>query len=235
MYRFICVIAVVLSLFSCSSKNTPQNIGDTDTVSDSDTGETGGPELSDDGESFKIRIVAGNISSGNYQSYDPGHGIRIFQALKPDVALVQEMNYGDNSSDDYKEFAQKTVGTNYYAVDSADYRIPNGVVSKYPITSHGYWKDPNISNRALMWAVIDIPGSTDLFAISVHLHTSPSGDQVKAAQVIADEIGKLKSANPGRYYSESELDEYFYPAQKNDSGSSQMQHMAIVKDFLIEY
>ena len=270
-----------------------------------------------------IRIVAGNITSGDNQSYDPGHGIRIFQALKPDIALVQEMNYKNNSASDYKSFAQQIVGTNYYAVDDADYQIPNGVVSKYPITSHGYWKDPNISNRALMWAVVDIPGEKDIFAISVHLHTSPASDQTKAALVIVDEIAKLKSANPDKYYyvvggdfngdtavsssgfgknntfyvsgpdpvdeegygetnanrnkqydfvladyplhefqvptvyysskdstktksyenglvfdtrlySQSVLDEYFSPAQQNDSNASSMQHMAVVKDFLIE-
>lgn len=276
-----------------------------------------------DGESVQIRIVAGNVTSGNNQSYDPGHGIRIFQALKPDIALVQEMNYGNNSASDYKNFAQKIVGTNYYAVDSADYQIPNGVVSRYPITSHGYWKDPNINNRALMWAVVDIPGNKDIFAISVHLHTSPASDQTTAALVIVDEIAKLKSANPDKYYyvvggdfngptavssggfgknntfyvagpdpvdeegygetnagrkkqldfvladyplhefqvptvyysskdqaktktyengfvfdtrvyTQSVLDEYFSPAQTSDSSASQMQHMAVVKDFLIE-
>src|SRR4051794_19431226 len=29
----------------------------------------------------RVRIAAGNLSSGNNQSYDPGHGIRIFKAL----------------------------------------------------------------------------------------------------------------------------------------------------------
>ncbi|MBR6422917.1 hypothetical protein IKS86_09435 [bacterium] len=280
-----------------------------------------------DGDSIQIRIVAGNISSRKEnvcsQCYDPGHGIRIFQALKPDIALVQEMNYKNNSTSDYKSFAQQIVGTNYYAVDSADYQIPNGVVSRYPITSHGYWKDPNISNRALMWAVVDIPGNTDIFAISVHLHTSPDSDQVKAAQVIVDEIAKVKANNPGKYYyvvggdfngtsavssngfgknntfyvdgphpvdekgdeetnagrkeqydfvladyplhgfqvptvyysskdstktksyanglvfdtrvyTQSVLDEYFSPAQTSDSKADEMQHMAVVKDFLIE-
>jgi hypothetical protein len=208
-------------------------------------------------------------------------------------------------------------------VDSADYQIPNGVVSKYPITSHGYWKDPNINNRALMWAVVDIPGKKDIFAISVHLHTSPASDQTKAALVIVDEISKLKSSKPDKYYyvvggdfngetavssngfgknktfyvdgpdpvdengdeetnangskqydfvladyplhefqiptvfysskdstktktyddglvfdtrvyTQSVLDEYFSPAQTSDSSASQMQHMAVVKDFLIE-
>lgn len=276
-----------------------------------------------DSDSIKIRIVAGNITSGNDQSYDPGHGIRIFKALKPDIALVQEMNYKNNSNNDYENFAQQIVGTDCYAVDSADYQIPNGVVSRYPIKSKGYWKDPNINNRALMWAIVDIPGDVDIFAISVHLHTSPASDQIKAAQVIVDEIAEVKANNPGKYYyvvggdfngdsavssngfgknstfyvdgpdpvdedgyaetnrnrnkqydfvladypmhefqvpviyyssedptktkcyedglvfdtrlySQSELDEYFSPADINDSGASQMQHMAVVKDFLIE-
>lgn len=292
---------------------------DDDAVSDEDE-DTEPPY---DGDSVQIRIVAGNITSGNNQSYDPGHGIRIFQALKPDVALVQEMNYKNNSASDYKNFAQQIVGTNYYAVDDSDYQIPNGVVSRYPITSHGYWKDPNINNRALMWAVVDIPGGKDIFAISVHLHTSPASDQTKAAQVIVDEIAKIKSSKPDKYYyvvggdfngptavsssgfgknntfyvsgpdpvdekgycetnanrssqydfvladyplhefqvptvyyssddatktksyenglvfdtrlySQSVLDEYFSPAQTSDSSASQMQHMAVVKDFLIE-
>ena len=309
---------------------------DSDSIDDSDTESDDSAVLADDdsvdepeeiddfdGDSIQIRIVAGNITSENKQSYDPGHGIRIFQALKPDIALVQEMNYKNNSASDYKNFAQQIVGTNYYAVDSADYQIPNGVVSRYPITSHGYWKDPNITNRALLWAVVDIPGNTDIFAISVHLHTKPASDQMAAAKVIVDEIAKVKANNPGKYYyvvggdfngptavssdgfgrnntfyvdgphpvdengdeetnangssqydfvladyplhefqvptvyysskdptktksyenglvfdtrvyPQSTLDEYFSPAKTSDSGASQMQHMAVVKDFLIE-
>ena len=291
--------------------------------SESEPDEESGESDDFDGDTLELRIVAGNVTSGNKQSYDPGEGIRILQALKPDIVLVQEMNYGNNSASDYKNFAQKVVGTNYYAVDSADYQIPNGVVSRYPITSHGYWVDPNISNRALLWAVVDIPGDKDIFAVSVHLHTSPASDQTTAALVIVDEIAKLKKADPDKYYyvvggdfngatsvsssgfgkndtfyvngphpvdengdeetnanrnkhydyvladyplhefqvptvfysskdpaktkiyenglvfdtrvyTQSVLDEYFSPAKTSDSSASQMQHMAVVKDFLIE-
>ena len=285
------------------------------------------------GDTVSLRIVAGNITSGSKQSYDPGHGIRIFQALKPDIALVQEMNYGNKKDSDYKEFAQKIVGTNYYVVeDPSKYKIPNGIVSKYPIKETGSWDDPNISDRELKWAVVDIPGEKDIFAISVHLKTDDGGKQNAAAKVIVDEIAKVKANNPGKYYyvvggdfngtsavssngfgknntfyvdgphpvdvdddnitaenkgnsntnsgrknhydfvladyplhdfqvptvyysskdptktksytnglvfdtrlySQSVLDEYFSPAQQNDSGASSMQHMAVVKDFLIE-
>ncbi|MBP5590377.1 hypothetical protein J6Y50_00785 [bacterium] len=299
--------------------------GDHDDLPDKDAGEI----EPYDGDSIQIRIVAGNITSGNKQSYDPGHGIRIFQALKPDIALVQEMNYGNNSESDYKEFAQEIVGTKYYAVDNkqkcqnSKCNIPNGIVSKYPITDSDSWDDPNINDRALLWAIIDIPGEKDIFAVSVHLHTDPESDQVTAAKLIVDEIAKVKEKNPEKYYyvvggdfngdsavsqngfgknntfyvdgpdpvdekgngntnakrekqydfvladhplhgfqvpvvyyssedptktksyadgfvfdtrlyDQSVLDEYFSPADQNDSGASQMQHMAVVKDFLIE-
>ncbi len=233
------------------------------------------------------------------------------------------MNYKSNTDTNYKELAQEMVGTNYYSVDSSSFQIPNGVVSKWPIIDSGYWDDPYLSNRELAWAIIDIPGDRDLFAISVHLHTSPPSDQVGAALVIAEEVKDLKDAHPGSYYyvvggdfngpsavntngfgkygdfyvsgpdpeddngnentnsnrnsqydfviagtdlhayqvpvvyysntdsstktyndglvfdtriyNQSILDEYFSPAQTGDSAASQMQHMGVVKDFVISY
>ncbi len=35
-----------------------------------------------------IRIMAANLTSENFSSYDPGEGNRIFQGLDPDIALV---------------------------------------------------------------------------------------------------------------------------------------------------
>src|SRR5689334_16517688 len=52
----------------------------------------------------RVRVMAGNLTSGNNQSYDPGEGIRIFQGTHPDVALVQEFNYGTNSATDIRHF-----------------------------------------------------------------------------------------------------------------------------------
>ena len=302
----------------------PGEVPDPDENPDPD--EVPDPDETDDfdGDSIQIRIVAGNLTTQG-QSYDPGEGIRIFQALKPDIVLVQEMKYGNKNDADYKKFAQLIVGTNYYVVeDPGKYSIPNGIVSRYPIKETGSWDDPTLSDRELKWAVIDIPGNTDIFAVSVHLHTKPASDQTTAAKVVVDEITKVKSKNPGKYYyvvggdfngptavssggfgknstfyvdgpdpvdekgngntnasrekqydfvladyplhefqipvvyysskdpektktyenglvfdtrvyDQSVLDEYFSPAQKNDSGASQMQHMAVVKDFLIEF
>ncbi|MBU1537390.1 hypothetical protein KKF84_18890 [Myxococcota bacterium] len=150
--------------------------------------------------SLPIRIIAGNLSSGNYQNYDPGHGIRILTALLPDIVLVQEMTYMSKTVANYQDFSRAIVGTSYYALDSTGFQLPNGVISRWPILASGYWDDPSLSNRELFWAQIDLPGPVDLFVISVHLHTSPAADQVAAAQVIVNEVNLHKLANPGKFY-----------------------------------
>ncbi len=52
-------------------------------------------------EPVPVRVVAANLTSGNYQSYSPdngnhsnpeGAGARILAGLRPDVVLVQEFN-----------------------------------------------------------------------------------------------------------------------------------------------
>ncbi len=148
---------------------------------------------------YKLRFIAGNITSGNYQSYDPGHGIRIFQALKGDIIMIQEFNYANNADSEIRSFVTNTFGSEFsYIRGNGD--IPNGVISRYPITQSGFWDDPYIPNRDLDWAIIDIPGTVDIMAISVHLHTSPSSDQVGAAQIIAQKVSEHRAANPGKYY-----------------------------------
>ena len=149
---------------------------------------------------LKLRIVAGNLSSGNFMNWDPGHGIRIAQALHPDVVLMQEMNYLSKTPADYQALARAIVGAEHFAVDNAGFQIPNGVVSRWPVLACGYWDDPSLSNRELMWATLDLPGPMDLFVVSVHLHTSPSADQVAASLIIVNQIKAHKQANPGKYY-----------------------------------
>jgi endonuclease/exonuclease/phosphatase family metal-dependent hydrolase len=92
------------------------------------------------------------------------------------------------------------VATCYYSIDKTSFQIPNGIISRWPITSSGYWDDPNLSNRELAWAIIDIPGAKDILAVSVHLHTSPPSDQVAAAKVVSEEIYNHRVANPNGYY-----------------------------------
>src|SRR5437016_2634656 len=57
-----------------------------------------------DGGATRIRLVAGNLSSGTKSSWDGGEGIRLLKALHPDVAMIQEVNYGQNAPSDIRAF-----------------------------------------------------------------------------------------------------------------------------------
>lgn len=132
-----------------------------------------------------VRIMAANISSGNFQSYDPGEGGRIFRGLKPDVVLIQEFNYGSNSSSSIRSFVDQNFGTDFdYYREGGDEQIPNGVISRYPIVQSGEWNDSEVSNRDFAWSRIDIPGDKYLWAVSVHLLTSSSGDRNSEATAL---------------------------------------------------
>ncbi|MBK1882394.1 hypothetical protein JIN85_08210 [Luteolibacter pohnpeiensis] len=135
-------------------------------------------------EAQRIRIVAGNISSGNYQSYDPGEGARIFKGLKPDIVLIQEFNYKDNTTADIRSFVTSTFGAEFSYFREAGAQIPNGVISRYPILESGEWEDAQVSNRDFAWARIDIPGDKDLWAISVHLLTTSSKRNPEAIALV---------------------------------------------------
>lgn len=138
-------------------------------------------------ETVTLRVVASNLTSGTQQSYDPGEGARILQALKPDVALMQEFNYGRNTEADLTSFVTATFGEEYtWSRESGNAQIPNGVVSRYPIVAKGQWADPQTTTRGFAWARIDVPGDRDLWAISVHLLTSgASRRQAEANAIVA--------------------------------------------------
>ncbi|MFL5321013.1 MAG: endonuclease/exonuclease/phosphatase family protein, partial [Myxococcaceae bacterium] len=120
-----------------------------------------------------VRIVAANTSSGNLQSYDPGEGIRMFEGLHPDVVLIQEFNYGTNSSTDLQTFMNVAFPPGYsFYRQPGSLQIPNGVISRFPIIASGTWDDTLVSNRDFAWARIDLPGTKDLWAVSVHLLTT---------------------------------------------------------------
>ena len=129
------------------------------------------PDSNTSTNSTHIRIMAANITSGNHQSYDPGHGIRIFQGLKPDIVLIQEFNYKDNSETNLEEFVQEAFAAEFHYYREPEATIPNGVISRWPILQSGKWEDPESPNREFAFAKIDIPGSKDLWAVSLHLLT----------------------------------------------------------------
>ncbi|MFY0524894.1 pre-peptidase C-terminal domain-containing protein [Archangium gephyra] len=258
---------------------------------------------------FRLRLMAANITSGNLQSYDPGHGTRIFQGTKPDVVAIQEFNYGNNSAAAIRGFVDTAFGPGFHYYRETGAQIPNGIISRWPIIASGEWVDPKVGNRDFAWARIDIPGPKDLWVVSVHLLTSgsgvrneeavslvqrikdniPTGDYLSIAgdlntdsrsescfstfsQVVttsgphpADKNGNVNT-NAGRskpydhVLVDSDLRAYqtatvigsssfsaglvvdtrvysplseISPAQSGDSGASNMQHMAIIKDFLL--
>lgn len=137
---------------------------------------------------IKVRIVAGNLTSGNKQSWDPGDGVRILKGLGADVAVLQEFNYKNNSDADYREFLAEAFEPDFHYTVEKGVQIPNAVVSRYPIVDQGVWDDPQVANRSFVWARIDVPGDKDLWAISLHLLTSGSQKRQAEATALAARI-----------------------------------------------
>jgi endonuclease/exonuclease/phosphatase family metal-dependent hydrolase len=135
-----------------------------------------------------IRIAAANTTSGNYQSYDPGEGVRMFKGTKPDVVLIQEFNYGTNSATDIRSFVDQTFGPSFAYYRQPSVQIPNGVISRWPIIAAGVWDDTLVSNRDFVWARIDIPGAKDLWAVSLHLLTSDATTRANEASALVNFI-----------------------------------------------
>jgi endonuclease/exonuclease/phosphatase family metal-dependent hydrolase len=138
--------------------------------------------------SVRVRLMAANITSGNYQTYDPGHGTRIFQGTDPDVVLIQEFNAGDNSPAALRAFVDTAFGPGFSYWREAGAQIPNGVVSRYPIRAAGEWDDPRVTNRDFAWARIDVPGPKDLWVVSVHLLTASASERNLEAQSLVSFI-----------------------------------------------
>lgn len=145
-----------------------------------------------------IRIAISNTTSGIYQSYDPGHGIRLMQGVNADILLVQECQYGSNTSSDLQAFNNLLLGSGYYSIGSGS--LPNCIISRYPIINEGSIVDPAVSNRDIRWAVVDIPGYTNLIAYSVHFSTDLSSAYT-AFELIKDHVSsQLAASEPGNYY-----------------------------------
>ena len=121
---------------------------------------------------FTLRVMSANLTSGNNQSYETA-GIDIFQGLKPDVVAIQEFRYNSSSSsNDLRTLVDMAFGTNYNFFCQSGFNIPNGVVSRYPIVAAGSWTDSLVSDRSFVWAQIHLPGTNDLYVVSVHLYSS---------------------------------------------------------------
>lgn len=207
--RFFLVTLVCLApAWACSDNSNPDAGGRSSSSSGGETssssGDNGGSSSSSgegassssgseplgcpgDGSSAKVRFVAGNLT-GEPQKYDDT-GIDIFKGLVPDIALVQEMNYGGNSDGDIRSFVDQAFGSDFDYVRGAG-RIPNGVVSRYPILQSGHITDSEVGDRDFVWARIDVPGDRHVLAFSVHLLTSagPRGPQARGLMSAIDSV-----------------------------------------------
>lgn len=147
-----------------------------------------------DGESETIRLLAGNLTTGNRSTYDLGHGIRIFQGLRPHVALIQEFKYGDNSERARRAMVEEAFGSRFFhRVEGIanGTTIPNGVVSYFPIKAWGTLEDNYVGGtRDHVWARLDIPGEKDLWVISVHLSTT-AYKRANSAEDLVSQIASL--------------------------------------------
>ncbi len=126
-----------------------------------------------------VSIMAANTTSGSNQEYE-GPGNRIFQALCPDVVLIQEFNVTNGTTAaDYRTWVNQNFGTNFnYYVQTNGVSIPNGVVSRWPIVTCGMWDDTTLSDRDFAWAKIQLPGTQQLQAVSLHIKASSGSADV---------------------------------------------------------
>ena len=170
-----------------------------------------------------IRIMSANLTGSSQQYEAPA--IRIFQGLKPDLVAIQEFNYGNNTSNDIRYFVNIAFGTNYYFYrePNSEYTIPNGIISKYPIIKAGTWDDPEIPDRGFAWAVIDIPGDTNITVISVHLKASSSDANRRTVEAIT--LKSLILTNVSGFY---------VLAGDLNTSSANEQCLTIFRSFLVD-
>jgi len=167
--RFLASVLAIVGLAACSAADRTSSADDDFTSrKTTDAGAAGSSSSS----SKSLRIVAANITTGKKQKYDAGEGIRILQALKPDVALLQEMNYKSNSYADLDAFSAQAFGEGFTYFREDGQQIPNAVFSRYPIETSGRWADALAPNRGFAYAKIRLPNERSLWAVSVHLLTS---------------------------------------------------------------
>jgi endonuclease/exonuclease/phosphatase family metal-dependent hydrolase len=145
-----------------------------------------------------VLVAAANLTSGNFQRYETP-GLNILKGLKPDVVAIQEFNYasstGTNTAAAIREMVDITFGTHFSYFRESGYSIPNGIISRYPIVASGSWidSDTGVNDRGFAWARIDVPGTNDLYVVSVHLKSGSDSAARRNAQ--ASELRNLIQTN----------------------------------------
>jgi endonuclease/exonuclease/phosphatase family metal-dependent hydrolase len=139
------------------------------------------------GASHTFTIATANLSDSTSQAYeDPG--IRILQALAPDIVGIQEFNYKLGTTQD---LVQRLFGPGrHFSREKGGARLPTGIISKYPITAFGQWDDPYVANRNFSWATLAIPGPVPLHVVSVHLVQNRAALRIPQARLLLQLIRK---------------------------------------------
>ena len=140
--------------------------------------------LIDDDDS--ISIIAANLVSGTNMvagvvANDESAG-RMLRRLRPDVVAIQEWVITNAS---YRAFVDNNFGTNFsfYVEPEADgFPIPNGVISRFPITATNEWTDNFVGSRDHVHVTLDIPGPRDLQVVSVHFKAGPTNAALRESQ-----------------------------------------------------
>ena len=159
----------------------------------------------DGGPTQRIRVMAANLTAGNNQNYNvppgdvaPGPGPRIILGAHPDVVMLQELRFGSDDDAGMQTFADLLLGPGAYwcreVIDSAG-DLPNGIFSRFPILGCGEWQDSRVTNRDYAWAHLDVPGPRDLWAISVHLHTTAASRPIEGAELRANVLNNLPAGD----------------------------------------
>ena len=143
---------------------------------------------------FTFTIATANLSDNTSQAYEDS-GIRILQALKPDVLAIQEFNYKSGNSQD---LVRRLFGPSHsFAREKGGARLPNGIISRFPITAFGQWEDPYVGNRSFAWATIQIPGPKPLHVVSVHLVQNHAERRIPEARHL---LGLIRKQFPADDY-----------------------------------
>lgn len=130
-------------------------------------------------------IATANLSDNTTQAYEEP-GIRILRALRPDVLAIQEFNYARGGP---AALVRRIFGRGgHFARETDGARLPNGIVSRWPVRTSGHWADSQVADRSFAWATLAIPGPKPLHVVSVHLLQKRSDRQLRQTQQLLRNI-----------------------------------------------
>ena len=131
------------------------------------------------GDDLAFTVMAANLSGSESTYGEPAE--RMFRGLKPDVVAIQEWNVAGG---DLRAFVERNFGPDFhfYVEQESWDKMPNGIISRWPILASGEWTDRVVGNRDFAWATVDLPGPRDLHVVSVHFKSGETWFQKKGRQ-----------------------------------------------------